>query len=80
MPPSETSGGHATRRAAPRRPPAVFDTIESAAAKLSLDVEALRARCRRAAVRVGDSVQAHLGSGIVAFQFGRSWRVRFPPA
>jgi hypothetical protein len=42
-------------------------------------VEALRARCRRAALRVGDSIQAQLGGGIVAFKFGRSWRVRMPP-
>jgi hypothetical protein len=62
-----------------RRSPRLFDTIESAAAKLDLDVEALRARCRRAATRVGDTVQAHLGGGIVAFKFGRSWRIRFPP-
>lgn len=58
----------------------VFETIKSAAAKLSLDVEALRARCRRAAERRGDAVVAKLGGGIVAFKFGRSWRIRFPPA
>jgi hypothetical protein len=68
------------RRANPHRPAQLYDPIESAAAKLGLDVEALRARCRRAATRVGDSIQAHLGGGIVAFKFGRSWRVRFPPA
>jgi hypothetical protein len=56
----------------------VFDTIESAAAKLGLDAEALRARCRRAARREGDTVVAKLGGGIVAFKFGKSWRIRFP--
>jgi hypothetical protein len=56
----------------------VFDTIESAAAKLGLDENALRARCRRAAERVHDATVARLGGGIVAFKFGKSWRVRFP--
>jgi hypothetical protein len=56
----------------------VFDDIDSAAAKLGLETNALRARCRRAARRVGDTVTAHLGGGIVAFKFGRSWRIRFP--
>jgi len=60
------------------RNPSVFDTIETAAAKLDMAPTALRARCRRAALRVGDEVVAHLGGGIVAFKFGRSWRVRFP--
>lgn len=52
--------------------------IEVAAAQLNLAPSALRARCRRAARRVGDSIVAHLGGGIVAFKFGRSWRVSFP--
>jgi hypothetical protein len=52
--------------------------IERAAAKLTLQPEALRARCRRAAVREGREIVAHLGGGVVAFKFGRSWRVRFP--
>jgi hypothetical protein len=56
----------------------VYDTPESAAARLGLTVEALRARCRRSAALVGDRVEAHLGAGIVAFKFGRSWRFRFP--
>jgi hypothetical protein len=56
----------------------VFDTVESAAVKLGLDANALRARCRRAAQRVGDAIVAQLGGGIVAFKFGKSWRVRFP--
>lgn len=52
--------------------------IEVAAERLSVAPDALRARCRRAARRVGDTVVANLGGGIVAFKFGRSWRVRFP--
>lgn len=62
-----------------QHPRQVFETIASAAAILSLDVEALRARCRRAQEKVGDMIVAKLGGGIVAFKFGRSWRVRFPP-
>lgn len=56
----------------------VFDTVEAAATKLGLDPKALRARCRRAARRVGDTVVANLGGGITAFKFGRNWRIRFP--
>lgn len=52
--------------------------IDAAAAQLGLAPDALRARCRRAARRVGDAVIAQLGGGIVAFKFGRSWRIRFP--
>jgi hypothetical protein len=69
-----------TPRKAMRRVPrgAFLDTIEMAAQRLHLDANALRARCRRASRRVGDEVIAHLGGGIVAFKFGRSWRVQFP--
>jgi hypothetical protein len=82
--PHEAAASRSPPRRPRRRPRPVpsaplYDTIESAAAKLGLDVEALRARCRRAAMRVGDSIQAQLGGGIVAFKFGRSWRVRMPP-
>jgi hypothetical protein len=61
----------------------MFDTpndyirIEEAAARLALTPVALRARCRRAARREGREVVAHLGAGVVAYKFGRSWRVRF---
>jgi len=72
--PIESVRGPAQTRA--RAP--LYDTVESAAAKLGLEAEALRARCRRAARQVGASVESHLGGGIVAFKFGRSWRVRFP--
>ena len=78
------------RRGAPprtgRRDPDVhaqgvtYDTIETAAARLALDAEALRARCRRGARREGTATVADLGGGIVAFKFGRSWRVQFPRA
>lgn len=54
--------------------------IEEAAVRLALTPIALRARCRRAARREGRSVVAHLGGGVVAYKFGRSWRVRFPLA
>lgn len=62
-----------------RRNASVFDTIETAAAKLDMAATALRARCRRAAVREGREIVAYLGAGIVAYKMGRSWRVRFPP-
>jgi hypothetical protein len=52
--------------------------IEEAAARLTLTPLALRARCRRAARRVGREIVAHLGAGVVAYKFGRSWRVHFP--
>jgi hypothetical protein len=55
-----------------------YFTIEAAAAVLSLNPHALRARCRRRARREGRSVVAHLGGGILALKFGVSWRVRFP--
>lgn len=56
----------------------LFDTVESAAAKLSLDPTALRARLRRAQRAEGGSIVADLGGGIRAFKLGKSWRVRFP--
>jgi hypothetical protein len=57
---------------------ATLETIDTAAAKLAVAPDALRARCRRAARTVGNQIEANLGGGIVAFKFGRSWRVRFP--
>jgi hypothetical protein len=77
--PETTFLSHRLRRGARLPSAPVYDTIQSAAAKVGVDVEALRARCRRAAIRVGDSVQAPLGGGIVAFKCGRTWRVRMPP-
>jgi hypothetical protein len=62
----------------PQAPEAAFDDIDTAGAKLGVDSDALRARCRRAARRVGNAGVAELGGGIVAFKFGSSWRVRFP--
>jgi hypothetical protein len=55
----------------------VYEPIELAAPKLGLAPEALRARCRRGAERIGGAIVAKLGGGIVAFKFGRSWRIRF---
>jgi hypothetical protein len=55
-----------------------YETPQAAAVRLGLDVQALRARCRRAAKRVGNDVVAHLGGGIVAVKLGSSWRIRFP--
>jgi hypothetical protein len=63
---------------APRHPP-TFDSIESAAQKLGVEPAALRSRCRRAAHRAGDAIVSQLGGGIVAFKFGQTWRIRFPP-
>ena len=60
--------------------PSFIDTIDSAAAKLGLHAEALRARCRRAARMTATGVTADRGGGITAFKFGKSWRVRFPRA
>ena len=66
------------RRPPPMLPPRqAFETIETAAVRLGLDPDALRARCRRAAEQVGDAIVAQLGGGIVAFKFGKSWRIRF---
>jgi hypothetical protein len=55
-----------------------FDTPAIAAEKLGVAPQALRARCRRAARRCGGAAVAPLGGGIVAFKFGRSWRIRLP--
>jgi hypothetical protein len=61
-----------------RRPLPIFDTIEAAAPKLGVEPGALRSRCQRAARRAGPAAVAQLGGGIVAFKFGKTWRVRFP--
>jgi hypothetical protein len=61
-----------------RRAP-IFDSIESAAEKLGVEPAALRSRCRRAARHAGDAIVSQLGGGIVAFKFGQTWRIRFPP-
>ena len=58
----------------------VYYTVEAAAAKLSLDPAALRARLRRAQRTEGNTVVADLGGGIHGFKFGKSWRIRFPGA
>jgi len=76
-PPRAITRGRRRRRPTTAPPRQVFETVETAAAKLGLDPDALRARCRRAAEQVGDAVVAQLGGGIVAFKFGKSWRIRF---
>jgi hypothetical protein len=65
----------------PAAAPVLLDTKEAADA-LRLSAEALRARCRRAAVVAPDgSVSATLAPGIVAVKFGaNTWRVRFDHA
>lgn len=57
-----------------------YETIEAAALRLSTTPKALRARCRRGLTKKGDVLLAALGGGVVAFKFGRSWRVSFPEA
>jgi hypothetical protein len=58
----------------------VYDTVETAAAKLGLDPTALRARLRRAQRLENGAIVADLGGGITGFKFGSSWRIRFPEA
>ena len=58
----------------------VYDTVETAAAKLGLDPAALRARLRRAQRLENGSIVADLGGGIRGFKFGKSWLIRFPEA
>jgi hypothetical protein len=66
------------RRAFPTAPRQDYESPQTAAVRLGLDVQALRARCRRASKKVGNDVIAHLGGGIVAVKLGSSWRIRFP--
>lgn len=55
-----------------------WDSVEVAAARLDMEPQALRARCRRAAQLVGGEVVADLGMGVIARKLGRSWRVYVP--
>ena len=55
-----------------------WDSIETAAKKLDLEAEALRARCRRALRKVNGEIVAELGMGVVAKKLGTSWRVHIP--
>jgi hypothetical protein len=59
---------------------ACWDTIEIAGAKLDLDPQALRARCRRAAKTENGQTIARLGMGVVAKKLGTSWRIFVPSA
>jgi len=67
------------RRGNRRKPPTepLFDDINTAAAKLGLDPEALRARCRRVQTKERGEVVARLGAGVVGYKLGRSWMFRF---
>lgn len=56
----------------------MYDTVETAAAKLGIHPTALRARLRRAQRVEGNAIVADLGGGIRGFKFGKSWRIRFP--
>jgi len=64
----------------PAAPPTILN-LEEAANALRCTAQALRARCRRAAVVGPDGkVRSELAPGVVAFKFGRNtWRVRFDP-
>jgi hypothetical protein len=68
------------RRRSKGKPTPQWETIEVAAAKLDLDPQALRARCRRAARKQGTEIVATLGMGVVARKLGTSWRVYVPAA
>ncbi len=63
------------RRKLPTEP--LFDDITTAAAKLGLQPEALRARCRRVAGKERGEVVARPGAGVVGYKLGRSWVFRF---
>ncbi len=67
----------AARRPRPLPKQPIFDDIAVAAAKLGLEPEALRARCRRAQELERGEVIARLGAGVVAYKLGRTWRFRF---
>jgi hypothetical protein len=65
-------------RPTPRRPPNAYLSVEEAAPRLGMTPQALRARCRRGAVKEGRETRCYLGDGVVASKFGRTWRLRFP--
>jgi transposase InsO family protein len=66
-------------RSAPQALGTCWDVISIAAAKLDLEPQALRARCRRAS-RAGEKGElvARLGMGVIACKLGKSWRVHVP--
>jgi hypothetical protein len=79
----KTSGGldvaRARRRPSmPRSLGSCWYTIEIAAAKLDLEPQALRARCRRGSRSEEGEIVARLGMGVVARKLGKSWRVYVP--
>ncbi len=73
----------ARRRRRPAKAPSTahgipaLQTIEEAAATLRVTVEALRARCRRAAATPDADGNIVLAPGVFAVKLGKHWRVRF---
>lgn len=55
-----------------------WDSVEVAAARLDMEPQALRARCRRAAQAIDGHIVAELGMGVIARKLGHSWRVYVP--
>jgi hypothetical protein len=78
--PARANKSRPPRENSARRGEPVYYTVEAAAAKLSLDPAALRARLRRAQRVEGSAIVADLGGDIQGFKFGKSWRIRFPEA
>jgi hypothetical protein len=76
----KTTGGPDLARSHARRRPlgSCWYTIEIAAAKLDLEPQALRARCRRGSRSEEGEIVARLGMGVVARKLGKSWRVYVP--
>jgi hypothetical protein len=66
------------KRPAPRSLGTCWYTIEIAAAKLDLEPQALRARCRRGSRSENGETVARLGMGVIARKLGKSWRVYVP--
>jgi hypothetical protein len=58
-----------------RAPGKTWESLEVAAPRLGVTVEALRARCRRGAKEEDGAIRVDLGCGAVAMKLGRSWRV-----
>lgn len=78
---SAPTAGRSARRRSERRlprakPATVYDTIESAAAKLDTTAVALRALCRRHQGTENGEIVARLGRGIFAIKLHNRWRVR----
>jgi hypothetical protein len=55
-----------------------YFTVAQAAERLGMSPWTLYKRLAVGARKVGKEVRTELGDGIVAVQFGRLWRIRFP--